>query len=419
MGEIIRSVDDSGRTVALKKILKEYQGEEQFRELFKQEAEIIFQLDHPNIVRAYNFQRVGQQLVLAMEYLEGVNLRDILVKAQEKHFQIPLGVVLKIMKGLLEGLDYAHSKRDDVTGDHLEFVHRDINPSNVFVTFLGETKILDFGISKMCSKGGGAFIEKTPTGKIRGKVAYLAPEQIRESEMDHRVDIFACGVLLWELLTNETLFYRDSQQMTLDAILDGNYPDILSARDDLPPAISQVMRKALCLKPNGRFKSCKEFAKALQVALDQRVIPDALDEDVSTFVRVLFQKNADTKEPGFLSGHAYLLTQIPGLEKAGIDLAETLAHEHPDLPIVQLNFARSLFSVGRKSEGLRVLGSLSQFSILDEVAHQLWVWLGVRRPVVVPFLSRRNAVNRSLGIIRHRILGPTDRYKTLELELAA
>lgn len=403
MGEIVRSVDDLGRTIALKKILAEFQGNDKFRELFIREGEITFQLDHPNIVKAYRFENIGNQLVLALEYLEGVNLREVLRSIYERRRKIPFIIVLTIMQRVLRGLDYAHKKRDERKRP-LGIIHRDLNPSNIFVTFTGEVKILDFGISKATQK---EIHQLTPKGELRGKMCYLAPEQINGKPLDRRADIFSCGIVMWELLTGEPLFLREQDEQVMAAIIGGEYRSASIWREDIPEEVEAVLRRALSTDPAKRFKDCAEFESAIDAASRKICMPGIGEEEISVFIRALFNQGADQKDSTFMSGFAWLLTQVRGKENEGVEIARRVAEENPTKPYVQLNLARCLLAAGHKTEGLRLMRRLARVDSLETASQEILEWLGVRRRPVVPFLTRANPVNYTLGVLRHRILGPT------------
>lgn len=403
MGEIVRSVDDAGRPIALKTILDTYQADKKFRELFIREAEITFQLDHPNIVRAYRFDEVGRRLILALEYLEGVNLKEVLRAVYERQLRIPLSVATQILRFTLRGLHYAHQKKDRF-GRSLGIVHRDLNPSNIFITYSGEVKILDFGISKATQV---EVHQLTPKNELRGKVCYLSPEQINSKPVDRRTDIFSLGIVLWEVLAGKPLFLRDTDAEVMEAILHGEYEPLSRYRDDLPAEIEVIIKKALHPDPKKRFQDCKEFEEALVAATYRACMAAAGEEEISVFIRSLFNRVENREDPHFLSGYAWLMVQMPGQEKKGLELAERMAKAHPSRPFIQLNYARAMLLVGNKSEGLRLLRKLARVDSLEEQIQEMLVWLGVRRKPVIPVLSRSNPINYGLGWIRHRILGPT------------
>jgi serine/threonine protein kinase len=403
MGQIFRSVDSAGRKIALKTILKKHQGDEKFRELFIREAEITFVLDHPNIVRAYRFDKVGEKLMLALEYLEGVNLKDILRKVYEEKLVIPMVVIVEIMRRVLRGLDYAHKKKDRF-GRPLGIVHRDLNPANVFVTYGGEVKILDFGISKATEK---EVHQLTPNGELRGKMCYLAPEQIENEKIDRRADVFACGIVMWELITGHPLFLKDSEAQVLEAIRSGEYTSAQYFRRDLPRDFNRLLQKALKQDLKDRFQDCAEFERELVRVMREHYLPGSGQEDISAFVCALFKRNENPSDPHFLSSHAWLLSQIRGREEQALQLARRIAEEYSTSPAVNLNLAKVLLVTGHKIEGLRLLKKLARVDSIEIKAQEVLEWLGVRRSPVFSFLNRSHPVNRLFGLARHKVLGPT------------
>lgn len=404
MGEVIKSVDDSGQVFALKKILKEYQDDPQFRELFRREAEITFALDHPNIVRVKGFDRVGHQLVLVLEYLEGVDLRALLSKLFDEKRTMPVVVAIEVIRRVLRGLQYAHSKRDKF-GKSLGIIHRDLSPSNIFFTFDGEIKILDFGISKATEK---SVHNLTPKGELRGKIAYLAPEQLKDGEIDLRADVFSVGILLWELLATQPLFPRESVSKTFEAILGGHYTSVGSFRQDIPMEVDEILRKALRVNREERFQTAGDFEAALTASLRSHYPANCGSKELSVYVKSLFQPQTfESADSLHLAGYGWLMTQIPGFQKKGFDLVQKIALENPTVPYAQLCYVRALLSVGRRQESMRLLRRLARVDSLEKDVEDLLVWLGVRRSPILAFLPRSNPINHALGKIRHRLLGPT------------
>ena len=403
MGEILKSTDEAGRVIALKSILEDFSTDPKFRDLFIREAEITFQLDHPNIIKAYRFDEWGKRLVLAMEYLDGVNLKDVLRKLYENKLRMPLSVACSIMHYTLKGLQYAHEKRDRL-GRKLGIIHRDLNPSNIFLTYQGDIKILDFGISKATQID---FHQLTPKNELRGKVSYLAPEQIRDLELDHRVDIFSLGIVLWEILAGRPLFMKDTDAEVMELILGGKYPTLKKFRPDLPEAVDAVIKRALQVDPAKRFSSAKEFERALSAACARSFMPGVDINDVSVFVRSLFQSGPMPDNSDFQSTYSWLMTQMPGLESKGLLANQDLAKKFPTRPLIQLNYAKALLLRGDRSEGIRRLRRLARADLVQTQVQKILEDMGVRRKPVITFLKRSNPLNHGLGWIRHQILGKT------------
>lgn len=404
MGEIFRSVDRAGRVFALKKILKSYQENKHFRDLFVREAEITFSLDHPHIVKAHGFDEVGKQLVLVLEYLEGINLREFLSCLNQDKRKLPVPLALKLAISILDGLDYAHKKRDRL-GRNLGIVHRDLNPANIFLTYQGIPKILDFGISKATEKG---VHNLTPKGEIRGKLSYLAPEQILHDKVDHRVDVFAAGIVLWELITAVPLFQKTDSESPFEVVLNSQYQSVNSFRNDVRGELDFILQRALSINPEHRFQSAQEFRDALQAYLKTYYFVPPTFRDLSIYIRKIMKPDLfDSNNPEDLSSLALLMVQTPGREARGLDLLQSLQKKFPSRVHVKFSHARALLYLGSKLEGLRLLRSLARSDTFYAEVQETLEWLGVRRPPVVHFLRRSNPINHVLGRIRHRIMGPT------------
>ncbi len=204
-----RGIEGFERIVALKRLLPHLAEDASFVRSFVREAKLASLLQHANIVQLYELGRVGHVLFISMELIEGRDIRKILRRARKVAGPPTLPVFMALMTQLCEALDYAH-RRTDVDGQPLRLVHRDVSPSNVLVTESGHVKVIDFGIAKAQS----AHL-KTQTGRIKGKVAYMAPESVRGQELDARSDIFSVGVIAHELLTARPLFSTKNEYETL------------------------------------------------------------------------------------------------------------------------------------------------------------------------------------------------------------
>jgi serine/threonine-protein kinase len=253
-----RSVEGFQRQVVIKRILREFSANAEFVASFLNEAKLSAQLSHSNIVRIYDLGRSEGCYFIAMEYVRGFDLHAILAAQRKLKAQLPLPVVLTIMSDLCAGLGYAHAATD-LDGRRLGLVHRDVTPSNVLVALDGQAKILDFGIAKATATGE----HKTKTGTIKGKYSYLAPEQVLGHPVDHRADIFAAGVTLYELFTNRNPYRGPNEYETLMRVVKADSPSLVALRPTVPMAFDAIVRKALAKEPNARFQSCEELRAAL------------------------------------------------------------------------------------------------------------------------------------------------------------
>ncbi len=196
----ITSVEGFEKLVAIKKILPNLTQDKNLVNMFIDEAKLAAMLTHQNIVQIYDLGSMEGAYFIAMEYIHGKDLRVISRKAQGKKLPLPLEYALYIACRISSGLDYSHNLRD-FQGNPLKLIHRDISPQNILVTYEGEVKIVDFGIAKAAKK-----TSDTKEGLIKGKVAYMSPEQAAGKVIDHRSDIFSTGILLWEMVTGKRMF---------------------------------------------------------------------------------------------------------------------------------------------------------------------------------------------------------------------
>jgi len=238
--------------VAFKQILPHLAEEKEFLGSFIDEAKLAALLQHQNIVQIYDFGNIEETYFITMEYLFGKDLRVITKKAQEKNLPLNLEHCLYIISKVCSGLDYAH-KLKDFHGSPLYIIHRDISPQNIIITYEGDVKIVDFGIAKARSQS-----TITQVGLIKGKVAYMSPEQAAGISIDHRSDIFPCGILLYEMLSGNRVFTGETMHI-LDKVRRAEFDPPENVVKGLPPKVYQILHRALAKEPNQRYQSCAEM----------------------------------------------------------------------------------------------------------------------------------------------------------------
>ncbi len=246
------------RHLVIKRILKELASNTEFVEMFLDEARLVAQLSHPNIVQLFDFGEVDGAYFLAMELVPGPNLHGLLKGCAETGIAMPYPIAAKICSGIAEGLEYAQ-KQTDTAGQPLSIVHRDISPSNILVTYDGVPKILDFGIAKAATQS-----HKTRTGTIKGKLAYMSPEQVNADPVDGRTDTYALGVVLYRLVTDRRPFHGRSDLELMQRITAGHY---IPARDccaDLPPTLDVIIGKAMATDREQRYQTARELSSDLE-----------------------------------------------------------------------------------------------------------------------------------------------------------
>ena len=242
------------RELAIKRILPHLAREERFISMFLDEARIAARLHHPNIVEIYELGEVEGEYFIAMEFIDGGDLADLLECAEERSVLIPIPFSVRIIADILDALDHAHEFQDG--GKPMLIVHRDVSPHNVLIGKSGLIKLVDFGIAHAVERHA-----KTETGLVKGKLSYMAPEQVEQLGVDRRADIFSAGALLYELITGEPPFGRELA--AVNAILNEDPPDPRDYRPEVPEALVDVIYRALEKDPTRRFQTAREMHTAL------------------------------------------------------------------------------------------------------------------------------------------------------------
>ena len=244
--------------LVLKRILPHLAEDEHFVTMFRDEADLASQLVHKNVCHVHAFGEYAGTWFIAMEYLHGVPLSRMMTRLSKAGKMLDLRMVAGIIIQACEGLHSAHEARGP-DGQLLNVVHRDVSPPNIMVCGDGTVKVLDFGIAK--ARGANS---RTRTGTVKGKNAYMSPEQILGKPLDRRSDVFALAIVMYEMLAIKRLFHRDSDFLTFKAITEEPIPDIRERRPDIPPGMRAALIQAMARDPNGRFETAQAFANALR-----------------------------------------------------------------------------------------------------------------------------------------------------------
>jgi eukaryotic-like serine/threonine-protein kinase len=248
------------RTVAVKRLHAHYAKDPEFVAMLVDEARLAARIQHPNVVTTLDVVAEEGEISVVLEYIHGEPLHR-LVRSLPTGDRMPLPFVSSIVSGMLHGLHAAHEARDE-RGERLGIVHRDVSPQNVIVGVDGVARVLDFGIAKASGR-----VQTTKDGQIKGKLAYMAPEQCRGETVGPRTDVYACGVILWELLAGRRLFKGDNDAMVLEQVLLGIVRPPSKWVPSLPAALDEIAMRALERDPNARFESALEMAEALEEAV--------------------------------------------------------------------------------------------------------------------------------------------------------
>jgi serine/threonine-protein kinase len=239
------------KTLVLKRILPHLAEDAHFVGMFFTEARVAAQLNHPHIVQIFDFGEAEGTYYLAMEYIDGPDLRTLAARATQAGVQLPPVFCAKLIALACEGLAFAHDFVDPATGESLGLIHRDISPDNILLSRQGAVKVVDFGIAKAANQS-----HKTQTGLIKGKIAYMPPEQLQAGPLDRRVDVYALGVVLYELLTGQYPFDATTNVSMMQAIMFEPLIPAASRRPDLPQGLLQILDKALAKVREQRYPDC-------------------------------------------------------------------------------------------------------------------------------------------------------------------
>ncbi|MFE8600087.1 serine/threonine protein kinase [Archangium violaceum] len=250
-------VEGFERILAIKKILPTMAEDEEFITMFIDEARISVELNHANVVRIDELGKHEDTFFIAMEYVAGRDLRTLLERYRRRKEIMPTAQAVFIASKMCEGLDYAHRKKD-ARGQDLGIIHRDVSPQNILISYEGEVKIIDFGIAKAANRS-----QKTQAGILKGKFGYMSPEQVRGLPIDRRSDVFAVGVILYEMLTGERLFVGESDFSTLEKVRNADVPMPRQFNPNIPAGLEKVLMKGLARDVEDRYQWASDLQEDL------------------------------------------------------------------------------------------------------------------------------------------------------------
>jgi len=281
--------EDDDEFVALKVIRDEYAGNADFVTMFLDEVKIVASLRHPSIIRLLEFGQEGRRLYCALELVMGQSLWRVWDACKMRRSRLRYDWLAYVGARIAEGLHHAHELRDE-RGNQVGFVHRDVSPSNVLLSYDGRVKIIDFGLAKAQHR-----LSKTTAGVLKGKYAYMAPEQAQSSSIDRRADLYALGVSLWELSCDRRLFKRKNDIDTLIAVGEANIPDPCTLIEGYPRPLWRVLRHAMRKEPQKRYANGLDMARDLDTyaKLEGRTLAQS---DIASIMHALFAFEAEHDE---------------------------------------------------------------------------------------------------------------------------
>ncbi len=281
------------KVVAIKRILPHLTQGPEFVDMFINEAKLAALLSHQNIVQIYDLGSIDQAYYIAMEYIMGKDLRTLLASGKSGKLLASIGDILLIISKICSALDYAHRKKD-LHGNDLHLVHRDISPQNILVSYEGEVKLVDFGIAKAAMGG-----QETKTGILKGKLAYMSPEQAWGKPVDGRTDIFALGIVLYEGLTGERLFSGNNEISILENVRKAEITPPTKFNPEIVPELEAILLKALAREPENRYQSASEMQIALETIITQKGYAFS-SLSLSQYMQTLYQETIATDTRRFL-----------------------------------------------------------------------------------------------------------------------
>ena len=309
-------IENFEKTIVIKRIRPHLSKQPNFVKMFLNEAKLAAQLNHPNIVQIYDLGRIGESYFIAMEYVFGRDMRRIIPKADSLGIPFPMVYALKIASSVCEGLYYAHQKTDTY-GVALNIVHRDVTPENIFVSFDGTVKVLDFGIAKAANQ-----IEQTRAGEIKGKISYMSRMACMGKHLDNRSDLFSLGTVLYEWLTGFKLFTGDSEVAILKSITEGKIYAPSYFKADIPEGVEAILMKALEKDRERRYQTAWDMQYDIDQFLSQYEFTPS-NIHLANFLKQLFNDELEEEKQRLSSLAAPAATPEEVIEE-GDDIISTI-----------------------------------------------------------------------------------------------
>jgi serine/threonine protein kinase len=359
------------RPVVIKRIRPHLSKHSTFVKMFLNEARLAAQLNHPNIVQIHDLGKIGENYFIAMEYIFGRDMRRVIPKAEQLGIPFPMVYALRIASDVCAGLSYAH-KKVDLYGNPLNIVHRDVTPENIFVSFDGTVKLLDFGIAKAANQ-----VEQTRSGELKGKLSYMSPEQCFGKPLDCRSDIFSVGVVLYEWLTGFKLFTGESEVAVMRSITDGKIYAPSYFKADIPEPVEAILMKALDKDRERRYQTAGEMRAAIDAFLSTYEFTPS-PQHLSNFLRQLFHDELN-EEQGRLKNQTTSSDAVLALED---EVTPMSSHPIKEGPAKEgRSVSERLISLALPGEQIEALEAIAQrtgVSVNKMVGELLAAWLKYR-----------------------------------------
>lgn len=357
------------KQVAIKRVLPHLAAKEGFIRMFLDEARLSARLTHSNCVQVFDIGVGDNTYFIVMEFVDGANLRGLtdMMKNSNKNFPIEEAVYIAIE--MCKGLQYAHNLSDE-HGNSLNIVHRDMSPPNVLITKHGEVKIVDFGLAKASTQ-----LERSEPGIIKGKFSYLSPEAATGVEVDARADIFAIGIMLWEMLAGRRLFLGKTDLETVQLVQKAPVPAITQIRKDVHPALEPILNRALAADRNQRYSTARDFGVDLTAFLYRHSQRPVNDFEIGDLVHTAMelrrrehQASGKSAVDQFLQWAEEAVLQFHSLENSSNQGANALdANALAAVPPPSFNFTSASWSNPKSQQHLPIATSTENLSALEEL----------------------------------------------------
>jgi serine/threonine-protein kinase len=368
MAELFLGKEQTGRPIVIKRILPHLARQPSFVSMFVDEARIGTLMKHPNLVEVHELGQVGTDLFLVMEYLVGENLVGLVRRLVRRGEQMSYALAAYIIAEVCDGLHAAHELTDH-DGNRLDLVHRDVSPQNIFVTYGGDVKLLDFGVATAQYR-----LTQTASGEVKGKYAYMSPEQCRGEPLDKRSDIFSLGTVLYELTTQHRLFKRANELQVMKAICDEPIPRPARVRDDYPECLEAVCVRALARDRRDRYATAREMRDDLYEAMQKLGIAgDPAEVLASRLARIFGDRISEKRD---LLDRVRSGGDLKGLLRADVD-------ELVEVPIVTHASATPLSKLRKTTTPRRLRAPrpavLAIFALAIVAGVAVGIWLRTQR----------------------------------------
>jgi len=290
------------KTVVVKRILPHLAEDPVFREMFFGEAQLASQLNHPGIAQIIEFGESEGTYFLSMEYVDGPSLRALEKAARARGERLPFAPCARIAASCCEALAHAHDLVDPSTGEPLHLVHRDVSPDNILISRNGTVKLVDFGIAKAATQ-----THHTQTGMVKGKVAFMSPEQVRAEALDRRSDVYSLGVVLYEMIAGSRPYEAPSDLSLMNAMLTGVMIPLRTKRPDVPEALERVVNRALQRRREDRYPDCR----AMHAELEEALIAGRQPASAFQIAQLVERYGDAAQRPDPSPGHALVTPEKP------------------------------------------------------------------------------------------------------------